>query len=354
MNARGATPRHPRGRESRATLGRLIALLTLGMLVAPASVAAEALSDVFDRVSPSVVVVRTLERVIAEDGDRFTSVASFGSGVLVSADGLVMTAAHLVHAASLVEVEFSPGGAVPARIVASEPSADVSLLKIDRVPHGAIAAVLADSDRTRIGEQVFVVGAPYGLSRTLTVGHLSGRLKPGHVSGGFALAEFLQTDAAINQGNSGGPLFNTAGQVLGIVSHLISKSGGFEGLGFVVASNTARRLLLEQPVPWSGIDAVLLEGDMLRVFNLSAPGLLVQRVADDSPAEKIGLRGGVTRAVIGNRTLIVGGDVILDIQGVPIHDFIRRDGMAALKSGDRFTFTRMRAGRIEKVSAELP
>jgi S1-C subfamily serine protease len=230
----------------------------------------------------------------------------------------------------------------------------VSLLKIERVPEGAVVAVLADSDRSRTGEQVFVVGAPYGLTPTLTVGHLSGRLKPGRVSGDFELAEFLQTDAAINQGNSGGPLFNRAGEVLGIVSHVISRSGGFEGLGFVVASNTARRLLLEQPVPWFGIDAILLEGDMLRVFNVPAPGILIQRVTEDSPAARVGLRGGFTRAVVGGRTLIVGGDVILEVQGVPVHEFIRQQAVTALKSGTRFTFTRMRAGRIETVSAELP
>jgi serine protease Do len=340
--------------SQRATLRLVIGLCAFGMLAAPGGVAAETLSDVFDRVHRSVVIIRTLERDIRQDGDGATVVVSQGSGVLVSAGGLVMTAAHLVHAASVVEVEFLTGGPVPARIVASEPAADVSLLKVDRVPGGAVVAVLADSDRTRIGEPVFVVGAPYGLSFTLTVGHLSGRLKPGHVSGLFELAEFLQTDAAINQGNSGGPLFNGAGEVLGIVSHLITKSGGFEGLGFVVASNTARRLLLEQPVPWFGIDAVLLEGNLARVFNLPASGLLIQRVAEDSPAERMGLRGGVTRATIGDRVLIVGGDVILAVQGVPIDDFIRRHGISALKSGSRIMLTRMRAGRIETISVKLP
>jgi serine protease Do len=333
---------------------RAIAVCAVGMLAAPIGVDAETLSDVFDRVHRSVVIVRSSERDVPDDGAGFTGVTSLGSGVVVSADGLVMTAAHLVQAASLVQVQFSTGGPIRARIVASEPSADVSLLKVERVPDGAVAAVLGDSDRTRIGEQVFVVGAPYGLTATLTVGHLSGRLKPGQVAGGFELAEFLQTDAAINHGNSGGPLFNSAGEVLGIVSHFISQSGGFEGLGFVVASNTARRLLLEQPVPWFGIDSILLDGDMLPVFNLPAPGLLIQRVAEDSPAEKIGLRGGFTRAVIGARTLIVGGDVLLQVDGVPINDFIRRHGVAELKSGNRIRLTRMRAGRVETVDAEVP
>ncbi|HET7379500.1 MAG TPA: trypsin-like peptidase domain-containing protein [Gaiellales bacterium] len=335
-----------------ARIGLAIALCTLGMLAAPGDIAAQTLSDVFDRVHLSVVVIRTLERDIGDDGA--TLVVSQGSGVLVSAGGLVMTAAHLVQAASVVEVQFLSGGSVPARIVASEPGADVSLLKVDRVPDGAGVAVLADSDRARIGEQVFVVGAPYGLSATLTVGHLSGRLKPGPVSGLFEVAEFLQTDAAINQGNSGGPLFNAAGEVLGIVSHLITKSGGFEGLGFVVASNTARRLLLEQPVPWFGIDAVLLEGTMARLMNLPASGLLIQRVAADSPAEKMGLRGGVTRGVIGDRTLILGGDVILAVQGVAVDEFLRRRAISALKSGSPITLTRMRAGRTETISVEVP
>ena len=337
-----------------ATRRLVIALCAFGVLAAPGGGGAEPLSDVFDQVQRSVVVIRSLERDVAQGGDGATAVVSQGSGVLVSADGLVMTAAHLVHAASAVEVQFLTDGAVPARIVASEPAADVSLLKVDRVPAGAGVAVLADSDRTRVGEQVFVVGAPYGLSLTLSVGHLSGRLKPGHVSGLFELAEFLQTDAAINQGNSGGPLFNAAGEVLGIVSHLITKSGGFEGLGFVVASNTARRLLLEQPVPWLGIDAVLLEGAMARLFNLPVSGLLIQRVAEYSPAEKMGLRGGVTRAVIGERTLILGGDVILAVEGVPVDEFIRRQAISALKSGSRITLIRMRAGRTERISVELP
>jgi S1-C subfamily serine protease len=332
----------------------VFALCALATPAAPAGAAAETLSDVFERVHRSVVVIRALERDIPEGGDGLGHVATVGSGILVSADGLVVTAAHLVHAASVIEVQFATGEAVPALIVASEPSADVSLLKVERVPDGAVVAVLGDSDRARIGDPVFVIGAPYGLTRTLSVGHLSGRLKPGQVSSGFELAEFLQTDAAINQGNSGGPLFSAAGEILGIVSHLISRSGGFEGLGFVVASNTARRLLLEYPVPWSGMDAILLEGDMQRVFNLPGPGLLIQRVVEGSPAEKVGLRGGFTRAVIGSRILIVGGDVILEVQGIPVDEFVRRHALAALKRGDRVTLTRLRAGRMEKVSAQLP
>ncbi len=128
-----ATPLgHPHRRRSVVTVG-VIALWAFGTLAAAPGVAAETLSDVFDRVYRSVVVIRALERDIPEDREGSTSIASFGSGVVVSADGLIMTAAHLVQAASVVRVKFATGSSVPARIVASEPSADVSLLKVERV-----------------------------------------------------------------------------------------------------------------------------------------------------------------------------------------------------------------------------
>jgi len=297
-----------------------------------------------------------MERDIAETGERRTvSVSGLGSGVLVSADGKVLTAAHLVQAASEIRVDFAGGGGVAARVIASEPDADVALLQLDRVPAGAVVARLGDSDRARLGEEVFVVGAPYGISHTLTVGHIGGRHKPGQVWDRFTLAEFLQTDAAINQGNSGGPMFNMAGEVIGIVSHIISKSGGFEGLGFVVTSNVARRLLLERRSPWWGFDGVLLTGDLARVFNLPAPGLLVQRVVDGSPAAQLGLRGGFLKAKVGERTLTVGGDVILGVQGMRCDETHRvQDALAELKPGDRFTITVLREGQVHELAMVLP
>ena len=241
---------------------------------AGAQASPETLSDVFDRVYRAVVVVRATERdVPSEPGEPGGSVSRFGSGVLVSRDGRILTAAHLVHAASEIEVRFWNGQHARARVLSSAP-----------------VARLADSDRARIGDQVFIVGAPDGLTHTLTVGHISGRQKPGPTVAGFVHAEFLQTDAAINQGNSGGPMLSMAGEVLGVVSHIISKSGGFEGLGFVVASNVARELLLPEA------------------------GVLIQRVVENSFAARLGLRGGFVKATIGDRTLIVGGDVVLRVQ----------------------------------------
>src|SRR6185503_16638392 len=138
-------------------------------------------------------------------------------------------------------------------VIASEPGADIAMLQLAEPPAKAVVALLVDSERVRIAEPVMVVGAPYGLSRSVSVGWISGRYPPNTIYGAFPLAEFLQTDAAINTGNSGGPMFNMAGEVVGIVSHNISKGGGSEGLGFVVTINTARELLLARRSIWSGL-----------------------------------------------------------------------------------------------------
>src|SRR5262249_55881749 len=155
-----------------------------------------------------------------------SSVAETGSGVVISADGKVMTAAHVVHAMDEISVEALGGETVKGRVVASEPAADLSLVQLERVPAGVVAARLADSDAVRVGDQVIIVGAPYGLGHSLSVGWISARWPPNTVYRGMPLAEFFQTDAVINTGNSGGPMVNMAGDVIGIVSHNISKSGG--------------------------------------------------------------------------------------------------------------------------------
>jgi S1-C subfamily serine protease len=256
-------------------------------------------------------------------------------------------------------VEFLGGERVDARIVASEADADVSLLQLDRVPANTLVAAMGDSDQVQIGEQVFIIGAPYGIGHTLSAGHISGRHEPDTVYHGLAKAEFLQTDAAINQGNSGGPMFNMQGQVIGIVSHIISKSGGFEGLGFVVTTNMARRMLLDARSFWTGMSALLLTGNLSRMLNLPQPnGLLVQRVADGSAAAAIGIRGGTTKATIGGTDLILGGDIILESVGIPLVDEASRqkirDALARLKAGDPIKVKVLREGRVVELNGRMP
>jgi len=210
-----------------------------------------------------------------------------------------------------------------------------------------------------VGDRIFVVGAPLGVSHTLTVGYISGRRKPGSTVSGMAPVEFFQTDAAINQGNSGGPMFNMQGHVIGIVSHIISKSGGFEGLGFVVTSNMARRMLLDVPSFWTGISAVLLTNNLARLLNLPRPsGLLVQRVAEGSAAAAIGIRGGTAKATIAGNDLILGGDIILESVGIPMVDEASRqrirDALGLLKPGDPITVIVLRDGQLVELSGRIP
>ncbi len=325
----------------------------------PSFVAGQNLGEVFRRASPSVVVIRAKGHDVSGGGQvRFSEI---GSGVLVSGDGKVMTAAHVVHAMDEINVEFVGGETVPARVMASEPVADLSLLKLDRLPQGVLVAPMADSDSVRVGDQVIIVGAPYGLAYSMSVGWISARWAPNTVYKAMPLAEFFQTDAVINTGNSGGPMFNMSGEVIGIVSHNISKSGGSEGLGFVVTINTAKKLLLEQRSFWSGLEGRLLSNDLADLFNLppKALGYLVKTVAKGSPGEVVGLRGGTKIATIDGEQIVVGGDIILKIQGIPVGDDLAsyeeiRVALARVSAGDTVTVTVLRAGQVIELTGRMP
>jgi serine protease Do len=340
----------------RQALALALGAVLLGLPWTPSE--AQSLVQVFGRVNPSVVVIRTRERAVTAQGQA-ASESGVGSGVLISADGKIFTAAHVVHTADEITVEFLSGETIVARVVASEPEADVSLLQLDRAPARPVVARIGDSSRVQVGEQIFIVGAPYGIGHTLTVGYISARHKPNTVYSAMSRAEFLQTDAAINQGNSGGPMFSMQGEVIGIVSHIISKSGGFEGLGFVVTSNMARRLLLEQRSFWTGLHGYVLANHMARIFNLPQPvGLLVQRVAKNSPAEHAGLRASTIPATIDGKPFMVGGDIILKVAGIQIQDessYLKiQEELGRRSAGDVVPVTVLRDGRQVELSARVP
>ena len=244
------------------------------------------------------------------DDDGFQRQGSLGSGFVISADGYIVTNNHVIEKADTITITFSDGRELQAKLVGRDQDSDLAVLKVASSKPLPFVE-LADSDAAVVGDWVIAIGNPLGFGGSVSAGIISatGRdLNTGRAD------NYIQTDAAINQGNSGGPMFSMAGEVLGVVSHIISKSGGFEGLGFVVASNVARELLLERGAPWHGIDGVLLSGDLLRVFNLPEAGVLIQRVVENSFAARLGLRGGFVKATIGDRTLIVGGDVVLRVQ----------------------------------------
>jgi S1-C subfamily serine protease len=336
----------------------LAAAVTAGTLLTPTEPAhAQTVRAVFQKVAPSVAVIRARGRDVTTGGQ--TRFAETGSGVLISRDGKVMTAAHVVHAMDEITVEFLGGETIPARVVASEPAADLSLLQLDRVPPGATVATMADSNTMHVGDEVIIVGAPYGLSYSLSVGYISARWPPNTVYKTMPLAEFFQTDATINTGNSGGPMFSMKGEVIGIVSHNISKGGGSEGLGFVVTLNTAKQLLLERRSFWSGLEGLLLSDELADLLNLPprTNGFIVKTVATGSPGDHIGLRGSRMLVNISGQEVPLGGDIILSVEGVsasaPNLPKIR-EGMSRLTSGASYKVTILRAGQVLDLTGKAP
>ena len=210
----------------------MLPLVLALVLTAPLDAQSQAFGELYRKASPSVVVIRARGKEVTANG--VNGFSEIGSGVLISRDGRVVTASHVVHGMEDITVEFLGPDPVQARVLGFQPDADLALLQFETVPRDAPVASLGDSNRVQIGDPIFVIGAPYGLTHSLSTGIISARWKPDTVTREFPLAEFFQTDATINTGNSGGPVFNQAGQVIGIVSHMITKSGGSEGLGFVV------------------------------------------------------------------------------------------------------------------------
>src|SRR5262252_948981 len=298
---------------------------------------AQQLREAFHKVNQSVVTVRTKRVDVAPaPGQVMSVVDGLGSGVLISSDGKVLTAAHVVQTADAALVEFSDGQESIARVIASDVRSDVALLQLEQIPKGIAPATLGDSDQVEVGDQIFVIGAPYGISQTLTAGHVSGRRQVDKEGEAQKYIEFLQTDAAVNGGNSGSPMFDMNGQVVGIVTTIMSQSGGSEGLAFATASNTAKRFLLDRKAFWSGIDGVLITGDLAKALNLpQASGFLVQRVGEGSVASRLRMNGGTIRVNIEGTELLLGGDVILSVNNIDVSAPAMSESMA-LAAGDNY------------------
>ena len=221
-------------------------------------------------------------------------VRSLGSGVLISADGYVLTNNHVVDGADDIVVRLQDEHEFKAKIVGRDSKNDLALLKIDgkNLPY----VTLGDSDKVRVGEWVVAIGNPFGLGGTVTAGIISARGR--HIGQG-PYDDFLQTDAAINPGNSGGPLFNMQGEVIGINTAILSRSGGSQGIGFSIPSNTAK-LIVDQLKTyghairgWLGVRIQTVTSDMAEALGRKeSGGALVAEVVSGSPAAKAGLKSG--------------------------------------------------------------
>ncbi|QXP79079.1 MULTISPECIES: S1C family serine protease [Winogradskyella] len=318
------------------------------LLCLTTSVNAQDLSLLFEQLDASVVTIEVVEYKVKNQ--QLTSSGGLGSGVIIDQEGLILTAAHVVESANEINVKLQNGTTFPADVISNSTAADVALLKLRIVPPGLQPATLGRSNDSKIGEQILIIGAPRGLEHSLSVGHVSRKMDRNMISNG-EMAGFIQTDASINQGNSGGPMFNLKGEVIGIVSFILSHSGGFEGLGFAVDIDTAKKVLFDVNNFWTGFDGIFLNEALAGVFNTpQKSGVLIQRVTPKSFADKIGLQPGLFQAELLGQNLWLGGDIILSIQGLSCnapHDLgnIKKQ-LDLLSPGDQVLIEVLRKGKV--------
>ena len=360
MNTR--VPSTPRCRSSLAVLCALL-LWTAGSPGAAAAasrdaVCSQSLPDLFDRVSPAVVSISATSINPYRLADRVSHVV--GSGVLIDGGGLILTNAHVAFGRQSIAVTLDDGTRLQATVVGADPIFDLAVLRVPRPTDAALPTVtLGDSDRMRVGEEVFAIGNPLGLDQTLTRGIVSGvnRVMP---ETPFSLLEpLIQTDAPINPGNSGGPLVNRCGEVVGINTAVIADA---QNIGFAVPVNLAKSilpaLLSEGRVirPWVGFHGQLVGGDLRDL--LKAPlveGLLVEVIEPGSPAATAGLQGGQLELEVDGRAYLLGGDIITSINGRAIESTdALADAMRALRVGGQISLRVFRAGSYREVQYALP
>src|SRR5215208_4817663 len=335
-----------------------------------ASAAQNSYADEVSRVAPAVVTIRSERRVRAPEQFPFMDDPTFrdffgdcaprgraqslqqlqrslGSGVVVSADGYILTNHHVVDGAQDIRVELTDNRTFPAKLVGSDAPSDLAVLKVDASNLPVLP--LGDSDKVRVGDVVLAVGNPLGLGQTVTMGIISAKGRSTDLSDG-SFEDFLQTDAPINQGNSGGALVDTAGELIGINSQILSPSGGNIGIGFAVPANMAKSVMYQLRKSGTvrrgmlGVTVQSVTSDLASSLGLSdVRGALISSVQQGGPAN----RAGVQR-----------GDVILALNGSPVADSnALRNQIANTEPGSEVTLTILRDKREQQIRvklAELP
>jgi S1-C subfamily serine protease len=301
-----------------------------------------------------------------------------GSGFVIDQQGRIATNAHVVtngqgarlREADTVYVQFGDGNQVPARIVGTDLNADVALIEVDPRELTLRPLPLGTSARLVVGAPVAAIGSPFGEPQSLSVGVISATNRTidslnsagEDASGAFAISGAIQTDAAINHGNSGGPLVDARGRVIGVNAQIQSTGGGGEGVGFAIPIDTVRRSLSQLAASgkvdyaWMGVTTVPVFPQLARRFDLPAEhGALVQAVTDDSPAAAAGLRAAAGDEVTFQAArYVIGGDVITRVDGVPVtHEFDLASAIAARSPGDVVRLEVWRGGKREDVRVTL-
>src|SRR6201993_784596 len=247
-----------------------------------------------------------------------------GSGFVIDKEGHVLTNYHVIADARQVEVTMHNRKKFRATVIGTDPAHDLAVIKIE-APN-LTPAVLGDSKNLQVGQKVYAIGNPFGLAGTMTRGIVSS-IRPVKEPNGAAIDEAIQTDAAINPGNSGGPLMNGHGEVIGINTMILSSVGQNAGIGFAIPINTAKAVLNDLVTlgrvrrPALGVATIPIDPDLPEQMVLPVDfGLLIVRVTAGGAAEKAGLRAGTERAYLGNIPIMLGGDLIVAIDGEKIQD----------------------------------
>lgn len=286
------------------------------MLTAPAAVTAhpapDGFADLAERLSPAVVNISAAQRLDSDDRlpdfpegsplERFNDIFgdgprianSLGSGFIIDPEGIVVTNNHVIDGADEVEVSLPDGRVFPAQVIGTDPVTDLAVLRMETDENMPYVA-FGDSDRARVGDWVIAIGNPYGLGGSLAAGVVSAR---GRDAGG-RYDDYIQTDVAINTGNSGGPLFNMAGDVVGVNTMILSPTGASVGISLSIPSNIATRVV-DQLVEfgetrrgWLGVSLQPVTPDMAESYDLETPyGVIIRNVEDNGPADEGGLRQG--------------------------------------------------------------
>jgi S1-C subfamily serine protease len=323
------------------------------------------LAEVYRRSEGGVVQVSVTDIVQSEDPlfriPQQQQPRGLGSGFVIDKAGHIVTNFHVIEGADEVEVSFSNGEEMAASVVGSDPSTDIAVLKVDADSRALRVLTLGNSDQLEVGDEVVAIGNPLGYERTMTAGIVSALGRVIEAPDEFQIDEVIQTDAPINSGNSGGPLLDAAGRVVGVNTQIASLTGGNIGIGFAVPINTVKdvtaQLIDKGSVEHAYLGVVVqeIDEDIADTFNLDADhGLLIAEVREGSAAANAGLRGGTQQVVVEGTTWSLGGDIIVKVDGKEIRsDDELRELIEAKNPGDPLELEIRRDGETRTVTVKL-
>jgi S1-C subfamily serine protease len=327
------------------------------------------INEIYDRAAPGVVQITSMTSGGTTTdpffGQPFQSAPeeALGSGFVIDKAGHIVTNYHVVQGANDIKVSFSNQDTVQAKVVGTDPTTDLAILQV-KAPAGALTPLpLGDSDRVEVGDEVVAIGNPFGLDRTATAGIVSALQRGIQAPNGFTIDHAIQTDAPINHGNSGGPLLNSHGEVIGVTSQIETggSNTGNVGIGFAVPSNTVKNVVAQilrtgkVAHAWLGISGEEVTSNLASSYKLpTSTGVLVAKVTRGSGAAKAGLHRGTTQVVVAGETYILGGDIIVAVNGQRISSIDNlRDAIAEHKPGDKIHLTIYRGAKKTSVTVTL-